>query len=101
MINETIDGYLETIFSSFNSDSQVKNSIYIEIYPKYGPKTDKIFVKNISLIKTDMNYTIMPINGYNGVTLFTFSAQTPFKNTQNNSLIDKFVYYCKLIIFDL
>jgi hypothetical protein len=97
-INETIDGYLETIFFSFDSDSQVNNSIFIEIYPKYGPKTDKIFIKSISLTKTNMNYTIMPTNGYNGVTLFTLSAQTPFDNTQNHSLINKFVYYCKFIL---
>jgi hypothetical protein len=54
MIGQSVDGYLQSIIGN-NSQIIYENvSIFVEIYPKYGPKTDKIFFKNISLNKMDL-----------------------------------------------
>jgi hypothetical protein len=63
--------------------------------------SNKVFIGNVTLYPYDKDnspYKVMPAEGYNGVTLFTFSVQTNFKDTQNNALIDKFIYYCELIL---
>jgi hypothetical protein len=78
-------------------------SLYVSIWNYIEPSinSNKVFIDQVTLTAYGPNglpYKITPTNGYNGVTLFTLSVRIDYKDTQNNSLIDKFVYYCKLIL---